>query len=85
MTNAEIISGCCELYGITEEVDTYKGWQRRGKQVNKGSKALFKTKIWKPVGKSSNPDFTDDDIDHMIMVTGSFFGKSQVIDTEEAK
>ena len=48
MTNMQIIMAEVTLRGITEEVDTYAGWQARNMQVQKGNKALFKTKIWKP-------------------------------------
>ena len=48
MTNLQIIISEMELHGVTEEVDTYAGWQARRMQVKKGNKALFKTKIWKP-------------------------------------
>ena len=48
LTNFEIIESNIILHGITEEVDTYAGWSRNGYKVKRGSKALFKTKIWKP-------------------------------------
>ena len=59
MTNLQIILTECELNGITEAVDTYQGWARSGKQVKKGSKALFQTKIWKP-RKNSKTQATEE-------------------------
>ena len=50
MTNVAIIGNAKLLNGVTEDVDTFAGWKRRGKQVKKGSKALFKTSIWMPRG-----------------------------------
>ncbi len=80
MTNLAIIEGAKLLNGITERVDTYQGWQRRGKQVKRGSKALFKTSIWKPV-KGKNADEKEDNPEpRLIMVSAAFFGASQVED-----
>lgn len=74
MSNMEIILSELVLRGIDEEVDTYQGWKRKGKQVQKGSKALFQTKIWKPCKVKSE----DGDEERMYMVNASFFGASQV-------
>ncbi|MCC8157273.1 MAG: hypothetical protein LIO54_08360 [Oscillospiraceae bacterium] len=73
MTNAQIITGEMILNGIMEEVDTYAGWLRRGYQVQKGQKAKFQTKIWKPVKSKKDEDDTE-----LILVKASFFAKSQV-------
>ena len=85
MTNLQIIGTACMMNGITEEVDTYAGWQRRGMQVTKGNKALFKTKIWKPVkGKAkSNDEETDEIVGRLILVNAAFFGVSQVEEIPE--
>lgn len=82
MTNLQIILTECELNGITELVDTYQGWARNGKQVKKGSKALFQTRIWKP-RKNSKATVTEETTEEelkskFIMVKASFFGLSQV-------
>ena len=82
MTNHEISAGACILNGIEEEVDTYAGWARRGRQVEKGQKALFKTLIWKPRRgvKATPEDEAADDEEkkkRFVMVTGHFFGLSQ--------
>lgn len=79
MTNLQIIGTACMMNGITEEVDTYAGWKRRGMQVSKGNKALFKTKIWKPVSGKSKANDEDEEMDsRLILVTAAFFGASQV-------
>ena len=80
MTNAMIIGMACAQAGITEGVDTYAGWNRRGYQVKKGSKALFKTRIWKPVKakKIEAEDGSIKDSPDMILVKAYFFGESQV-------
>lgn len=83
MTNAQIITGEMILNGVMEEVDTYAGWSRRGYQVQKGEKAKFKTRIWKPA-KVRKITMVDQDADgeekesKLIMVNAAFFGKSQV-------
>ncbi len=87
MTNITIIGNAKKAAGIVEDVDTYAGWGRRGKQVKKGSKALFKASIWKPSikkAKSSKEGDSDDKdaIDGMYLVCAAFFGLSQ---TEDAK
>ena len=85
MTNLQIIGTACMMNGITEEVDTYAGWQRRGMQVTKGNKALFKTKIWKPVkGKAKvNGEEAEEVAGHLILVNAAFFGASQVEEISE--
>lgn len=76
MTNLMIISGAMILNGVTEDVDTFPGWKRRGRQVKQGEKCLFKTKIWKPRGKKKSEE--DEETDgSLIMVTAAFFGESQ--------
>lgn len=85
MTNVAIIGNAKLMNGITEDVDTFAGWKRRGKQVKKGSKALFKTSIWKPRGKQKVDEEQDEDAgpDGMFLVTAAFFGASQVEDIQE--
>lgn len=85
MTNIAIISNAKLLNGVAEEVDTFAGWKRRGKQVKKGSKALFKTSIWKPRGKQKKDEEQNegDGTDGMFLVTAAFFGMSQTEDAKE--
>ena len=87
MTNVAIIGNAKLLNGVTEDVDTFAGWQRRGKQVKKGSKALFKTSIWKPRGKQKKDEEQEEDAgtDGMFLVTAAFFGISQVEDIQEVE
>ena len=82
MTNMQIITSEVTLRGITEEVDTYAGWQARKMQVQKGNKALFKTKIWKPC-YPKDEDGNRADTPTLILVNASFFGRSQVAAAEE--
>lgn len=84
MTNLQIIGNAMLLNGVTEDVDTFAGWKRKGRQVKKGSKALFKTSIWKPTGKKKKDDdeTEDDGTGRLILVPAAFFGMSQ---TEIAK
>lgn len=83
MTNTDIILGAMRMYKVTEDVDTYAGWQRNGYQVKHGEHAVFKTKIWKPV-KSNKPDGTETETDNqkLILVNASFFTRSQVEETK---
>lgn len=84
MTNLQIIMSEVELHGVTEEVDTYAGWKRRGMQVQKGNKALFQTKIWKPCKQRGDDGGEKADDSRMILVNASFFGRSQVAAVVEA-
>lgn len=79
MTNLEIISAECVTNGIKASVDTYAGWKRKGFQVRKGEKAVFKTKIWKPckAKKSENTD-NDEKQSKMYLVKAAFFTDEQV-------
>lgn len=76
MTNVQIIAKAQEAAGIAEPCHTYAHWKSLGFQVQKGSKALFKARIWKCINKH-NED-TDEDDGKMFMKTASFFGMSQV-------
>lgn len=84
MTNTEIIATECMLRNIDEDVDTYQGWARAGLKVQKGSKALFSTKIWMPRSRKDTSNMTDEEKAEEIakgnfyMVKASFFGRSQV-------
>jgi len=76
MTNKEIISIEMGLLGITENINTFAGWKREGFDIKKGSKALFKTKIWKPTMLTDKT--TGEKAKRLIMVNANFFGASQV-------
>lgn len=88
LTNAEIIHYSKVAHKINEEVDTYPGWKRRGRQVCIGSKALFKTSIWVPIQRKSDAteveasDDSEPTRPDMKLVNTAFFGESQ---TEEYK
>lgn len=81
MTNLQIILGAMELAGVKEEVDTYQGWKRRGYQVDRGQKAKFQTKIWKPC-KRGKTEEGENETPKLILVNASFFGKSQVVEAK---
>lgn len=87
LTNREIILNEMILNGISLDkvVDTYAGWNRQGYTINKGSKALFTTKIWKPC-KSKNKE-TEQTNNRMYLVKASYFSKEQVtkIDNKNIK
>jgi len=76
MTNKEIISIEMGLLGITENINTFAGWKREGFDIKKGSKALFKTRIWKPTTMKDKE--TGEATKRLIMVNANFFGASQV-------
>jgi len=76
MTNKEIISTELLMLNINEEVNTFAGWKREGYDITKGSKALFKTRIWKPTMLTDKT--TGEKANRLIMVNASFFGVSQV-------
>lgn len=75
MCNAEIIHNAQILHNVTEEVHTYAKWKSMGYQVKRGSKALFKTTIWKYAKKK---DENGDEEARIFMKSASFFGRSQV-------
>lgn len=75
MCNAEIIRTAQALHNVTEEVHTYARWKSMGYQVKRGSKALFKTTIWKYTSRKNDDGDTES---HMFMKSASFFGRSQV-------
>ena len=63
--NAERIRQAADAAGITEEVNTWTGWKRLGREVVHESRALFQAVlIWGSKGDGKT-------------YTGSFFGISQ--------
>lgn len=101
MTNLEIIATeavANEIYtkdeilerleaGMDLGLHTYQEWKRLGYQVQKGSKALFKTKIWKPrkgakVEELEKEESIEIKKKNFIMVNASFFGINQVMKIE---
>lgn len=82
MTNLEIIGNENILRGIKEETHTYVRWKQMGFQVQKGEKALYDTKLWKPV-KAKQVDENEDENQKMILVKAFLFGRHQVKEVEE--
>ena len=81
MTNIEIIESEKEVRGIDVEVNTYQGWKRKGKQVAKGEKMVFKTKIWMPKKKNKKDEENKENEktkSRFIMTTAFFFTEDQV-------
>lgn len=82
MTNLEIIASEMVLHEISLDtlVDTFTGWKRRGFIVNKGEKAAFRTKIWKPTKVTAKLDNgEEEETTKMILVPASFFTQDQVV------
>ena len=77
MTNKAIIETEKLYRGIIEDCHTYAGWQARGMQVKKGSKALFKAAIWKHKNAAKDKDGNEKPA-KMFLTTAAFFGISQV-------
>lgn len=89
MTNAEILTTECALHNVTETVDTFAGWKRKGYSVKKREHAVFKTSIWKPSKKRKEGDSTEETDDkkpyvEMYMVKAAFFTASQVEPIKDA-
>ena len=78
MTNSEIILSEMNLRGITEEVNTFASWKAQGYSINKGEKAAFKTKIWKPVKLKDKETGERAEKATLILVDACFFTLSQV-------
>lgn len=79
MTNVQIIESEKEIRGIDLEVNTLKGWNRKGKRVNKGEKAVFKTKIWMPKKEVKEKEDGTKEVERkFIMVPAAFFTEQQV-------
>ena len=97
MTNANIITVAmlnAKLDPATVKVNTYAGWKRQGFQVKRGEKAVFSTKIWKPVKMLSKEEKAEmEKADESIqkqyrklwMVNASFFTADQVEKAESKK
>lgn len=81
MTNRQIIITESALHGIAETVHTYEGWKARSYQVQRGQRALFKAKIWKPVRRTGKDG---EEHEKMLLVNAAFFGESQVREMEVA-
>ena len=73
MTNKEILMYERVLNNIDFdlEINTYAGWNRNGYTINKGSKAIFQTQIWKPC-KNKNKE-TEQQSNGMYLVKASYF------------
>lgn len=78
MTNKEILMTERLLNNIDFdlEINTFAGWNRNGYQVQKGEKALFQTKIWKPC-KNKKKD-SEQQSNGMYLVKASYFSINQV-------
>jgi len=82
LTNKEIILNEMILNNINLEtkIDTYAGWNRNGYTINKGSKALFTTQIWKPCKNKNNKEIQEGQQQNskMYIVKASYFSADQV-------
>ena len=82
MTNADILKVECAKHGVAEEVHTYARWKQLGYKVKSGEKALFSTRLWKFVNKSTSIQAEVDEdtvvVHNMYMCKAYLFGKSQV-------
>jgi len=77
MSNIEILTNDFTLNNLQydkQKFDTFAGWKRRNKKITKGSKAVLKTKIWKP-SQYKNED--GEMVKKMIMVNASYFSIEQ--------
>ena len=74
MTENEVI----EMFeaGYRLPFHTYAEWARMGYQVQKGSKAVIKTMLWKPITKTDKE--TGEKETKMIMVKAALFSNEQV-------
>ena len=79
MTENEVI----EMFeaGYRLPFHTYAEWARMGYQVQKGSKAVIKTMVWKPVIKENEEGEKET---KMIMVKAALFSNEQVAKIEAA-
>ena len=81
LTNKEIILNEMILNNINldTKIDTYAGWNRNGYTINKGSKALFTTSIWKPCKSKNNNEMQEgQQQSKMYLVKASYFSADQV-------
>jgi len=85
MTNKEILMTERILNNVDFdlEINTFAGWNRNGYTINKGSKALFTTQIWKPC-KNKNKE-TEQEQKRMYLVKASYFSINQVTKIEQSK
>lgn len=81
MTNNQIIDTEKALRGIEEEVRTYQGWKKDGRQVAKGEKAIFCTRIYKRIKELDEE--TGEEEERFILVKANFFAESQLKDAKE--
>ncbi len=87
LTNREILLQEMMLHNINlnTKIDTYAGWNRNGYTINKGSKAIFQTQIWKPCkGKNNNETLEGQQQTNikMYLVKASYFSADQVTKIE---
>ena len=77
------------LNGITEEVDTFQGWQRKGCKVKRGEHAAFATEIWHPRKSKKVNEETKEESEEFngnyFKKKAFFFTSSQVDGYEEEK
>ncbi len=86
LTNKEILMQEMLLHNIDldTKIDTYAGWNRQGYTINKGSKAIFQTQIWKPC-KSKKDYEGQQQNNKMYLVKASYFSADQVTKIEQNK
>ena len=78
--NVELIALACEMNNVHEVVKTLPQWNQAGYKIKAGSKALFKTQIWKPCKKTvKDEDGKEIEATKMRLVDAYFFGLSQVV------
>lgn len=78
--NIELIALACEMNGVNEIVKTLPQWNQAGYKIKAGSKALFKTQIWKPCKQTTKDENGQEIITtKMRLVDAYFFGISQVV------
>jgi hypothetical protein len=79
MSNSEIIFNECMLIGFEytgNNLYTFAEWQERGYKIVKGSTAVIKTKLWKPVTTIDKE--TGKESKSFIMVAAALFSDKQV-------
>lgn len=77
--NNILIAVAMAEHHISEPVHTYENWKSKGFHVQKGEKALFQTKIWRPckIKRTDKNGNVHSDM-KLLLVNASFFGMSQV-------
>lgn len=79
MTNMEIIANEAMMVGYPYDGDnlkTFKQWNSKGYKIIRGSKALIKTKLWRPIVEVDKE--TKKEVKRMIMVSANLFSVEQV-------